>query len=220
MHFTLFKIHFYSKKHILFKYICTNNYLFFQEMIELENKLISKEIFTKQFVCDLSACKGDCCIEGDAGAPLEKEELISIQENLEKIKPFMRSEGIDAVEKNGISYTDIDGEEVTTLVNGNECAFVFFDENNITKCAIEKAYFEDQSTFLKPISCHLYPIRINKLKYYDSLNYSTWDICEPACACGEELNVSVFRFLKEPLIRKYGLDFFNQLEIIDKELSK
>jgi len=189
-------------------------------MIELENKLISKEIFTKQFVCDLSACKGACCIKGDAGAPLEKKELTSIKKNLEGIKPFMRPEGIKAIEKNGISYADIDGEQVTTLVNKKECAFVFFDENNITKCAIEKAYFENKSTFLKPISCHLYPIRINKLKYYDALTYNVWDICEPACACGEDLKVPVFRFLKEPLIRKYGVDFFKQLEIVGKEMSK
>lgn len=189
-------------------------------MIELDDKLISEEIFSKQFICDLSSCKGACCIEGDAGAPLEKEEKIIIENNLTKITPYMRQIGIDAVTNNGVSYEDFDGEIVTTLVNDKECAFVFFDETNTAKCSIEKAHREGEIDFIKPISCHLYPIRVKKLTYYDALDYNKWDICSPACACGEELNVSVFRFLKEPLERKYGKEFFQKLVLIDKELSK
>ena len=189
-------------------------------MIEIEGKLISQEIFSKQFVCDLSACKGACCIEGDAGAPLEPGEKETIESNLEFIIPHMREEGITQIKKNGVSYIDIDGEPVTTLVNEKECAFVFFDDNNTAKCSIEKAYRKGKIDFMKPISCHLYPIRIKKLKFYDALDYNEWHICEPACKCGDELNVPVFRFLKEPLIRKYGEAFFKKLEIIDKELSK
>lgn len=189
-------------------------------MIELEGKLISQEIFSKEFVCDLTACKGACCVDGDAGAPLEPGEKEIIESHLESIKPYMRAEGIKKVEENGVSYVDFDGEPVTTLVNEKECAFVFFDEKNTAKCSIEKAFRNGDIDFMKPISCHLYPIRIKKLKYYDALDYNKWHICEPACKCGEALNVSVFRFLKEPLIRKYGESFYKKLEIVDKELSK
>ncbi len=189
-------------------------------MIELDNKLLDREIFSKQFVCNLSACKGACCIEGDAGAPLEIDEKKIIEENLKEITPFMRKEGILKVEKDGVSYKDIDGEEVTSLINEKECAFVFFDETNTAKCAIEKANREGKIDFIKPISCHLYPIRVKKLKFYEALQYNRWDICSPACELGEELAVPVYKFLKEPLERKYGEDFYNKLVIIDKELSK
>lgn len=189
-------------------------------MIELENKLLSKEIFLEKFVCNLSACKGACCVEGDAGAPLEKEEKKIIEEKLSSIIPYMRKEGVEKVKKDGVSYKDIDGEDVTSLINGQECAFVYFDETKTAKCAIEKSYREGKIDFIKPISCHLYPIRVKKLKYYDALQYHEWDVCSPACELGKELNVKVYKFLKEPLIRKYGEDFYNQLEIIGKELSK
>lgn len=189
-------------------------------MIEIDDKLVSEEIFKEKFVCDLNACKGACCIEGDAGAPLNEDEAELIEANLEAIKPFMREEGIKAIEKEGIYYNDIDGQMVTTLVNKKECAFVYFDNQGITKCAIEKAHREGKSNFLKPISCHLYPIRIKKLKYYDALNYDRWDICAPACACGSELNVPVYKFLKNPIIRKYGEDFYQKLEIVDTEYLK
>lgn len=189
-------------------------------MIELDNKLISQDIFTKQFVCNLSACKGSCCVEGDAGAPLELEEKQLIEDNLTKIIPFMRQEGIEKVANEGVSYSDFDGEQVTTLVNNKECAFVYFDENNITKCSIEKAYREGEIEFNKPISCHLYPIRVKKLKYYDALDYNRWDICSPACSLGEELKVPVYKFLKEPLTRKYGEEFYEKLELVASELSK
>ena len=189
-------------------------------MIELGEKLISEDIFSKQFVCNLSACKGACCIEGDAGAPLEANEKKLIENNLDKIYPFMRNEGIEKVKKEGVSYPDFDGEEVTSLINDKECAFVFFDSSNTAKCSIEKAYREGEINFNKPISCHLYPIRIKKLKYYDALSYNEWNICSPACSLGEELKIPVYKFLKEPLIRKYGEHFYNQLEIISKEFSK
>jgi hypothetical protein len=190
------------------------------KMIELEDKLISEEIFTKQFVCNLSACKGACCVEGDAGAPLESEEKELIEQNLEKIVPFMRPEGINKVKAEGVAYADFDGELVTSLVNNKECAFVFFDETNTAKCAIEKSYREGNISFNKPISCHLYPIRVKKLKYYDALDYNRWDICSPACALGEELKVPVYKFLKEPLITKYGSEFYEKLELVGNELLK
>ena len=188
-------------------------------LVEIDDKIISTEIFTQKFVCDLNACKGACCVEGDNGAPLTSEELELIQNNLEKIKPFMTKEGIDEVEQNGVSYLDEDLETVTALLNGRDCAFVFKDENGFAKCSIEKAYREKKTDFNKPISCHLYPIRVKKIGDYTALNYDRWKICKPACSCGEKLQVSVYRFLKEPLIRAFGESFYKELELVDKEMS-
>lgn len=188
-------------------------------LVEIEDKIVSTQIFERQFVCDLNACKGACCIEGDNGAPVTAEEVQIIEANLPKIKPFMRPEGIAAVEQDGVAYLDNDLEPATTLVNGAECAFVFFDDTGIAKCAIEKAQREGHIDFLKPISCHLYPIRTKQFQDYTALNYEKWDICEPACACGEKLEVPVYKFLKEPLVRAFGPAFFQELEIVAGELE-
>jgi hypothetical protein len=188
-------------------------------LVEIEDKIVSTQIFERQFVCDLSACKGACCIEGNGGAPVTKEEVEIIEAHLDKILPFMRPEGIEAIEAQGVVYEDDDFEPATTLVNGKECAFVYFDQTNIAKCAIEKAHREGQIDFIKPISCHLYPIRTKKFDQYTALNYEKWDICEPACACGEQLDVPVYKFLKEPLIRAFGQDFYKELEIVSRELN-
>jgi hypothetical protein len=188
-------------------------------LVEIEDKIVSTQIFERQFVCDLSACKGACCIEGNGGAPVTKEEVEIIEAHLDKILPFMRPEGIEAIEAQGVVYEDDDFEPATTLVNGKECAFVYFDQTNTAKCAIEKAHREGQIDFIKPISCHLYPIRTKKFDQYTALNYEKWDICEPACACGEQLDVPVYKFLKEPLIRAFGQDFYKELEIVSRELN-
>lgn len=189
-------------------------------MIEIGDKLISLDVFEKRFVCDLSACKGACCVEGDNGAPLEEEEIGIIEDNLEAIKPYMRKEGLDAIAKTGVFYMDDDNEPVTTLVNDAECAFVFFDENNITKCSIEEAYNRGEIDFKKPISCHLYPIRVSKLRNYLAVNYNHWNICNPACTLGEALNVKTFKFLKEPIIRMWGEAFYKEMERVDEELEQ
>jgi len=188
-------------------------------LVEIDDKIVSTQIFDKKFVCDLNACKGACCIEGDAGAPLTNEEVSILEENLELIKPYMREEGLKEVEKSGVSYLDEENEPVTALVNGGECAFVYFDDNGITKCAVEAAYLDGKTDFKKPISCHLYPIRVKKFNDYKALNYDKWSICEPACACGDALDVPVFRFLKEPIIRAFGEDFYKELETVDEELK-
>jgi len=189
-------------------------------LVEIDDKLVSTQLFEQKFICDLNACKGACCVHGDAGAPLNYEEVDQIEEDLDVILPYMRPEGIAAVEKTGVFYMDQDGEPVTTLVNGAECAFVYFDENNITKCAIEKAFLEGKTTFKKPISCHLYPIRVKKFNDYEALNFDHWDICAPACACGEQMNVPVYRFLKEPIIRAWGVPFYDELCKVDEEWKK
>lgn len=189
-------------------------------MIEIDDKLVSLDLFEKHFVCDLQACKGACCVHGDAGAPLKEDEIDVIEKNLDAIKKNMRKEGRQAIDENGVFYIDEDNEPVTTLVNKEECAFVYFDDNKIAKCAIEKTFEDSDQDFIKPISCHLYPIRVSKLKSYEAINYHHWDICQPACDCGDKLKVKVFRFLKKAITRMWGLDFYNELEVVDKELKK
>lgn len=182
-------------------------------MIAIDNTLISEDLFDKKFVCDLNACKGACCVAGDSGAPLEKEELPILESVLEAVKPYMVKKGVKAIEKHGAYEIDSDGDYTTTLVSAKaECAFVYFDEKKIAKCAIEKAYEEGKINWKKPISCHLYPIRISQHKGYEAVNYNKWDVCEPACVCGKKLDVPVYKFLKDPLIRKYGKAWFKQLE--------
>jgi hypothetical protein len=189
-------------------------------LVEIHDKIVSTQIFERKFVCDLNACKGACCVHGDAGAPLTIDEADILEEDLEKIKPYMRQEGIEAVDATGVFYVDQENDTATTLVNGAECAFVYFDEKGITKCAIEAAHKDGKTEFKKPISCHLYPIRLKQFNDFTAVNYDHWNICEPACKCGEELNVPVFRFLKEPLIRAFGEEFYQELIIVDGELAK
>jgi hypothetical protein len=185
-------------------------------IIEIENKLISTELFERKFVCDLNACKGACCVEGDAGAPLTQDEIKLIEQDIEKIKPFMRPEGIHEIETSGVYYLDDFEEPVTTLVNEKECAFVYFDEQGITKCSIEQAHREGATDFKKPISCHLYPIRVKKTKSFEILNYDEWKICDAACTLGKQLGIKTYQFLKEPIIRAYGSGFYEEMIVADK----
>ncbi|MBS1650696.1 MAG: DUF3109 family protein [Bacteroidetes bacterium] len=186
-------------------------------MLIIDDILVSDELIEKKFVCDINACKGACCVKGDSGAPLEKEELKIIDEILPKVMPYLNENGKRAIKKHGAYVIDEDGDYTTTLVSEKaECAFVIFDKNGTAKCAIESAYLDKKIDYKKPISCHLYPIRINKLKTHTALNYDKWDICKPACACGEKLNVPVFKFLKEPIERKFGKNWFKKLEKIAK----
>jgi hypothetical protein len=187
-------------------------------MIIVGNTLVSEDLFEQQFVCDLNACKGACCIEGESGAPLEQDELLRIDENLEAVKPFMRQEGIQAMDKSGPYVVDDDGDFVTSLVGQHgECVFVNFDEKGIAKCALEQAFYAGATNWKKPISCHLYPVRLAKLTEYVAVNYHKWQVCEPACACGKSLKVPVYKFLREPLIRRFGEDWFAELEEVAQQ---
>lgn len=181
-------------------------------MIIIGNTLLSEEIYLEHFVCDLPVCKGGCCVEGDAGAPLEEHETLILQEIFSLVKPFMMPEGIATVEEYGTWVKDFHGEPSTPLVNGKQCAYVFFDTDGTARCAIEKAGEEGVIGFRKPISCHLYPIRITSYPHYDALNYHRWPICNCARKNGKKLNVRVFRFLKDALIRKYGTEWYEELE--------
>ena len=189
-------------------------------MVQIDDKIIAFEVFEKQFVCDLSACKGACCVEGDAGAPLELQEVNILEETYEKVKPYMRKSGIESIEENGFYVIDGDGDYTTPLVNNSECAYVSFDKDGIAKCSIEQAYNDGHIKFKKPISCHLFPVRVKQYKDFEALNYEEIKICKPACDCGEKLKVPVFRFLKEPLVRKYGVNWYDELCEVAAELEK
>lgn len=189
-------------------------------MIQVDEILLSEDLFDQFFVCDLVACKGACCVEGDAGAPLELDELEKIESDLDAILEFLTEKGRKTIREKGIFEMDQDGEYVTTLNDGKECAFTTFDDRGVAKCGIEEAYRAGKTDFRKPISCHLYPVRISQLKHYEALNYHRWQICEPACNCGSKLKVKVYQFLKEPLIRKYGDAWYEQLVEVDRLLEE
>ena len=189
-------------------------------MIQIDDKLISEDLFSEEFVCNLAKCKGICCVEGDAGAPLDEDETHILDEIYPKIKSYLRPEGIQAIEEQGTYTLDFEGDLVTPLVNNAECAYVIFDEKGYTKCAIEKAYEDGVIDWQKPISCHLYPIRITEYSNFSAINYHEWDICSDACTLGKELGVKVYQFLKKPLIRKYGEEFYKTLSEAAEEWEK
>lgn len=180
-------------------------------MVLIGETLVSLDLFEKKFKCDLSVCKGMCCVEGVAGAPLEVEETKILKKIYPLIYPYLKEKNISAIEEQGLYVTDSDGEWVTPLISGEECAYAIF-EDGIAKCAIEKAYFEGLISFRKPISCHLYPIRIKKIDKLEALNYHEWDVCKPAFELGEKEGIPVYRFLKDVLIRKYGEKWYRELE--------
>lgn len=181
-------------------------------MIVVDNVYLSEDLFENHFVCDLERCKGACCVEGDLGAPLEKNELKILEEVYEDIKPYLTEDGINAIERQGIFIRDYEGDFSTPTIGGKECAYAYYDEKKTLKCGIEAAYNDGKIDFKKPISCHLYPIRITKLGDEEALNYSRWDICSPACELGKSLKVPIYKFLKDALIRKYGETWYQDLE--------
>jgi hypothetical protein len=181
-------------------------------MIAIENTLVSDEIIENVFVCDLNKCKGECCVAGDMGAPLDIDELPILDAIYEKVKPYLSKEGIEAIALQGRYLIEEGEDEYTTpLIEGRECAYTVF-KKGIASCGIEQAFLNGKIDFKKPISCHLYPVRIDKCNGYDAVNYHHWNVCSPACALGKQLQVPVYAFLKEPLIRKYGKDWYDQLK--------
>ena len=189
-------------------------------LVEIGNKIVSTDIFSEQFTCDLNKCKGACCVKGNGGAPLNENEVYKIQNNIEKIKPYMSKSGIETVNREGVYYLDEEDTPATKLIDKKECCFVYFDEDEIAKCSIETAYKAGDINFNKPESCHLYPIRIKEFNEFTAINYETWDICSPACSLGKSLKVPVYQFLKQPIIRVFGSSFFEELTKVDQELNK
>jgi hypothetical protein len=180
-------------------------------MLEIDRTLISLEVLSRKFCCNLDACKGACCIYGDAGAPLTIEEAGDLEDYIEELRPYLRTEGLMALLEEGMYTRDIDGELVTTLVKGGECAYTVF-ENGISFCAIERAFVAGDVPFHKPLSCHLYPIRIKAYEEFDAVNFDEWDICQPALPEGERQGMPVYEFVRDALIRKYGQEWYDQLE--------
>lgn len=189
-------------------------------MIEVGKTLISDDIKEKMFVCDIDKCKGACCVEGDLGAPVEEDEIEILEEIYEKVKPYLSAQGIAEIEKQGVVVNDWQGEFSTPIINGKECVYVTYEADGTLKCGIEKAYEAGEISYKKPISCHLYPVRLMQLKNIIAVNYDMWSICSDACVLGEELKVPLYKFLKEPLIRKFGEDWYKELvKKIDKSIS-
>jgi len=191
-------------------------------MFQLGKTIISEDILDREFVCNLQACKGACCVEGEAGAPVTKEETEILKAILPKIKSYLRKEGIEAIKQQGTFTTNPKGEFETTLVNGKECAYAIFDKNNLAKCGIEMAFndgaFEGKAdTFSKPISCHLYPIRIQEYRELTAINYHAWPICKDACVLGEKLKIPTYQFVKNALIRKFGVAWYEELDRVANE---
>lgn len=185
-------------------------------MIAVQDTLISDDIRDVKFACDLCACKGACCIDGDAGAPLDEEEIGIVEDCLDDVLPYMTPEGIKVVKEYGVFDYDSFGNYVTPLVNNSACAFVYFD-NGVAGCVFEKAYFEKKINFRKPVSCHLYPIRISKYSDFEAVNYHEWHICKPALLSGKTNDMPLYKFLKDSLIRKYGNKWYSELvEKIEK----
>lgn len=181
-------------------------------MYVVQNVYISDDVVDEKFVCDLSQCKGACCVEGDFGAPLEPEEREILERLLPQIKPFLSPEGIKAIEKQGAFIRDEEGDFSTPTLADRECAYALYDAHGILKCGIEQAYRAGKIDFPKPISCHLYPIRITKLQQEEALNYHQWDVCDAACTLGNALKIPIYKFLKDALIRRYGEAWYAEFE--------
>lgn len=187
-------------------------------MIAIDNVLISDLVISEQFVCDLQKCKGGCCEDGDAGAPLEKEEMDHLNAFYEIVKPYLTKEGIKEIETKGRYGYDREFGWVTPTIGGKMCAYGFRDAQGVIKCGIEQAYYDGKISWKKPISCHLYPIKTGKTRTHETMNYEPREtMCSPACKLGKKLKVPVYVFLKEALIRKYGEEFYKALETVAKE---
>lgn len=181
-------------------------------MIEIDNTLISFDVFEKKFCCDLSKCKGICCVEGESGAPLLPEELPELEKALPAVWDDLSLQARALINKQGVSYKDIDGDDVTSIVDGKDCAFTCYDESGTCYCALEKAWRAGKTSFMKPLSCHLYPIRLQYLSGGRvGVNYHRWPVCKDAFECGQKLDLPVYKFLKEPLIRAFGQEWYDKL---------
>jgi hypothetical protein len=196
---------------ILLIYLC--------KMFQLGKTIVSEDILEKEFVCNLSACKGACCIDGDAGAPLSEEETKTLDLIYPLVKPFLRKEGIAAIEAQGAWRIGTDGDFETPLIDEKDCAYVIFD-GKTALCGIEQAYNQGVISWKKPVSCHLYPIRVKEFSEFSAVNYDKWEICDDACSLGKELEVPVYKFVKEALVRKFGEDWYMELEKVALELKK
>ena len=189
-------------------------------MFLIQNTLVSLDVLEKEFCCDLDKCRGCCCIEGDAGAPISDEEVKEVEQVLPLLLPEMTKEAREVVEKQGVSYLDQSGERVTSIVNNKDCVFARTDHNGWCYCLIEKAYNAGKIVFKKPISCHLYPIRLTHVGELTGVEYHRWDICHCARQLGKKLHTPLYQFLREPLVRRFGEEWYAELELTANEWKK
>lgn len=187
-------------------------------MIEIGKTIISLDVLESKFCCDLDQCKGACCVDGDSGAPLIPEEAETIERLYPIFQEYLSEENRAEITRQGFSLIDHDGDLVTPIIGKNECVYTFVNEKGITLCAIEKAYLEKNTDFRKPISCHLFPIRITEYKRFDGVNYERLKICKPGRACGKINDLPLWKCLREPLIRKYGEAWYEELRIATEQL--
>lgn len=189
-------------------------------MIQIEDVVVSVDVIREKFICNLDVCRGACCIEGDAGAPVEQEEVERLEEVLPLVWDDLAPEAREVIDRQGVVYVDEEGDLVTSIVNGKDCVFTAYDAKGCCYCTIEKAFREGKTDFYKPVSCHLYPIRVGNYGSYKAVNYHRWDVCKAAVLLGRKEGVPVFRFLKEPLIRKFGEDWYAELELVAEEMER
>jgi hypothetical protein len=180
-------------------------------MFQIGDTVVSRDVIEEDFFCELNACKGICCVEGDAGAPVENDELPLLNKILPIVWDDLSPAAQAIIKKQGVAYIDDDGEYVTSIVDGKDCVFTCYDERGNCLCAIEKAYRKGLTDFYKPVSCHLYPIRVAGYKDFKAVNYHHWDICKAATTLGKSKSIKIYQFLKEPLIRKFGEEWYEQL---------
>ena len=185
-------------------------------MFVVDDVLISDDVVEAAFSCNLSACRGACCVQGASGAPLEESELAEVEAVLESVRPKLRPEALEVIEKEGVWEELARGHYATTCVGDAECVFVKYD-GPVSKCAIQEAYFEGKVSFEKPISCHLYPIRVRPLGEFEALNYEQIDICSPGRKHGDQMGIGLAEMLERPLTRKYGEDWYRQFLLMVRE---
>ena len=189
-------------------------------MIQIDDVVVSLDVLREKFLCDLSACKGECCIEGDAGAPVEPDEVEKLEAALPAIWDDLSPEARVVIDRQGVVYTDCEGDLVTSIVNDKDCVFTCYDDRGCCCCALEKAFRAGRTRFYKPVSCHLYPVRVSRYGSYRAVNYHRWDVCKAAVLLGCKENVPVYKFLREPLIRKFGEAWYRELELAAEELKR
>jgi hypothetical protein len=187
-------------------------------MIEVGKTIVSMDVLESKFCCDLDQCKGACCVEGDSGAPITTEEAEIIERLYPLFEEYLSDANKAEIARQGFSLIDQDGDLVTPIIGKNECVFTFVDDSGITLCAIERAYFQKNTEFRKPVSCHLFPIRITEYKRFDGVNYEKLKICKPGRICGKSNNLPLYKYLKEPLIRKYGEEWYNEISLVAENL--
>lgn len=189
-------------------------------MLQIKDVIVSFDVLTESFSCDLAHCKGECCIEGDAGAPVTPDEIAQIEELLPTIWEDLSIEALKVINSQGVAYTDPEGELVTSIVNGKDCVFTCYGDDGCCYCAIEKAYRNGLCKFKKPVSCHLYPIRVKRIGDYYGLNYDRWDVCRAAVLKGRKDGIPIYKYLKEPLVRRFGQEWYDELELTVEELKR